>query len=40
MGFDLSGVNPKINKDTSQYKYYDKDTEIWRDNLRKINSCF
>tara|TARA_Y100001938_G_scaffold117628_1_gene162343 strand:- start:392 stop:889 length:498 start_codon:yes stop_codon:yes gene_type:complete len=38
MGFDLSGVNPKINKDTSQYKYYDKDTEIWKsedEELRK-----
>ena len=29
MGFDLSGVNPKINKSISEYKHYDPEDEIW-----------
>ena len=28
MGFDLSGVNPKIHKNTSHYKYYDNDRDL------------
>ena len=30
MGFDLSGVNPKINKDISTYKHYNEGDEIWK----------
>ena len=30
MGFDLSGVNPKINKDISKYKHYNEGDEIWK----------
>jgi len=38
MGFDVSGLNPKINKDESEYTYYKNDTEIWKsddEELRK-----
>ena len=32
MGFDLSGVNPQINKSESEYKHY-KETNNW--NIKK-----
>ena len=30
MGFDISGINPQINKPETEYKYYGKDSEIWK----------
>ena len=30
MGFDLSGVNPKINKPETEYKYYKEDSDLWK----------
>ena len=37
MGFDLSGVNPQINKSESEYKYYKENTDIFEkdDSFRK-----
>ena len=29
MGFDLSGVNPQINKPESEYKYFKEDSDLW-----------
>ena len=29
MGFDVSGVNPQINKPETDYKYYREDSDIW-----------
>ena len=40
MGFDLSGVNPKINKDISKYKHYDPDIEIWNSKEEKERKRF
>ena len=40
MGFDLSGVNPKINKDISKYKHYDPDIEIWNSKDEKVRKRF
>ena len=31
MGFDLSGMNPKIHKHESEYKYFKEDSELWKD---------
>ena len=30
MGFDLSGINPQINKPETEYKYFREDSEIWK----------
>ena len=30
MGFDVSGVNPQINKPETEYKYYREDSDIWK----------
>ena len=38
MGFDLSGVNPKINKPDTDYKYYRNDLEIWTEDNEKIQN--
>ena len=40
MGFDLSGVNPKINKNVSEYKHYDPDAEIWNSDDEKARKKF
>jgi hypothetical protein len=31
MGFDLSGMNPKIHKHESEYKYFKEDSDLWKD---------
>ena len=36
MGFDLSGINPKINKPDTEYKYYRNELEIWNEADEKI----
>ena len=36
MGFDLSGVNPKINKPDTDYKYYRNNLDIWTEDNKKI----
>ncbi len=40
MGFDLSGVNPKINKNISAYKHYSPDIEIWNSKDEKVRKRF
>ena len=30
MGFDVSGVNPQINKPETEYKYFREDSEMWK----------
>tara|TARA_Y100001938_G_scaffold115703_1_gene159309 strand:+ start:1100 stop:1600 length:501 start_codon:yes stop_codon:yes gene_type:complete len=40
MGFDLSGVNPKINKNISEYKHYDPDTKIWNSKDEKLRKKY
>ena len=36
MGFDVSGVNPQINKSESEYKHYKEDTDIWKTDDEKL----
>ena len=40
MGFDLSGVNPKINKPESEYKHYSSETEIWKSDDEKLRKKY
>ena len=40
MGFDLSGVNPKIHKNTSHYKYYDNDSDLWKSKDEKLRKKY
>ena len=40
MGFDLSGVNPKINKNISAYKHYSPDIEIWNSDDEEVRKRF
>jgi len=40
MGFDLSGVNPKINKDVSKYKYYSEDSDLWNSKDEKLRKKY
>ena len=36
MGFDLSGINPQINKPDTDYKYYRNELEILREDDKKV----
>ena len=40
MGFDLSGINPKINKDVSHYKYYSEDSDLWASKDKKLRKKY
>ena len=40
MGFDLSGVNPQINKPETEYKYYKEDTDIWKTGDEKLRKKY
>ena len=40
MGFDVSGLNPKINKHESEYEYYRNDTEIWKEKNEELRKKY
>ena len=40
IGFDLSGVNPQINKPETEYKYYKEDTDIWKTGDEKLRKKY
>jgi hypothetical protein len=40
MGFDLSGVNPIIHKDKTEYKYYSKDSDLWKSEDEKLREKY
>ena len=40
MGFDLSGINPQINKTEAEYKYYNEDTDIWKSDDEKLRNKY
>ena len=40
MGFDLSGINPQINKTEAEYKYYNEDTDIWKSDDEKLRKNY
>jgi len=40
MGFDLSGINPQINKPETEYKYYKEDTDIWKTGNEKLKKKY
>ena len=40
MGFDLSGVNPQINKSESEYKHYKEDADIWKTDDEKLRKKY
>ena len=40
MGFDLSGINPQINKPETEYKHYKEDTDIWKTGNEKLKKKY
>tara|TARA_R100001594_G_scaffold149791_1_gene208656 strand:+ start:817 stop:1317 length:501 start_codon:yes stop_codon:yes gene_type:complete len=40
MGFDISGINPHINKPDTEYKYYREDKDIFKEEDKEIRDKY